>query len=183
MKKPPPPPPPRQPPLVSSSVAAKRCLAAARNSVQKGRISSRLTPSRGSGAIEKQSVDTSSPRSVLSPIPDDRNSTKNPATSSATRSFVMKRLNDTIQVLTKESARLNPLSSNVKSGSDGLLLVSDQPNKYTTGASAREQQNPIHSDAAKSTDSTKAEVNLTFVELAGIAIAEGANKNSNILSR
>jgi len=95
----------------------------------------------------------------------------------------MKRLNDTIQVLTKESARLNPLSSNVKSGSDGLLLVSDQPNKYTTGASAREQQNPIHSDSAKSTDSTEAEVNLTFVELAGIAIAEGANKNSNILSR
>ncbi len=87
---------------------------------------------------------------------------------------------DAIHVLTKESVRLNPLSSTVLSGTDGQLLVSDQSNKQSSGA--REQEQLIHLDTASSKSLTGAEIHFTFVDLAEIIIAEGTTKNNSKLS-
>ncbi len=86
----------------------------------------------------------------------------------------MKGPSDTIHVLTKESARLNLLSSNVNSGADGQLLVSDQNIKHSSRA--REQEQLIHLDTASSTSPTEAENHLTFADLLGNTIAKGTNK-------
>jgi hypothetical protein len=63
----------------------------------------------------------------------------------------MKGPSDTIHV--KESARLNLLSSYVKSGADGQLLVADQSIKHSSHA--REQEQLIRFHTAISTDLRK----------------------------
>ncbi len=79
-------------------------------------------------------------------------------------------------VVTKKSARLKLLSSNVKSGTDGQLLVSDQNIKHSSHT--REQEQLIHLDTVSSTSPTEAENHLTFADLVGNTIAKGTNKKT-----
>jgi serine/threonine protein kinase len=169
MKKSPPPPPPRHAPKSTLTRAPAKRRAAGRATVshvagEDHWPSSSLNvtgvaapPIREypSTPIENSQL---SPRSVICQVPEESSNT-----------FIIKRPNDSVIILTKEKAGLNPLSSNVRSGSDGLL-VSDPLVKSSTREEYVTDTNAI--------TQPEEQVNLTFLDITGIAFNEGTSKSS-----